>query len=57
MQVRAASSQFARWVNQHPIRAADDAHQLAFRQDGAASDAGPLGNMLHALNNLLGHLR
>ena len=50
MQVRAASGQFARRVNQHPIRRADDAHQLAFRHDGAASHTGPLGNMLHALN-------
>src|SRR5512141_806019 len=40
MQVRAASSQFARGVNQHPIRAAHDAHQLAFSHHGAASDAG-----------------
>ncbi len=57
MQVGAASSQLTGGVNQHPIRTANDAHQLTFRQDGAAPDTGPLGNMLHALNNLFGHLR
>ena len=57
MQIRAASSQFARRIHQHSVRAPNDAHQLAFRQHGAASNAGPLGDVLHPLKRFLGHLR
>ena len=57
MQVSAASGQFARRINHHPIRTADDAHQLPLCQYRAASNAGPLGYVLHALNSFLGHLR
>lgn len=56
MQVRTSSGQFARRVNRHPIRRADNAYQLAFRHHGTASNTGPLGNMLHALNRFLRHL-
>ena len=56
MQVRAASSQFTRWVNQHPACRADDAHQLAFCHHGAASNTSALGNVLYALHNFPGHL-
>ena len=56
MQVRAASSQFTRWVNQHPACRADDTHQLAFRHHGATSNTSALGDVLHALRNFPGHL-
>ena len=56
MQVRAAPSQFTRRVNQHPVCRADDAHQLAFRHHGAASNTSALGNVLHALHNFPSHL-
>ncbi len=57
MQVRAASSQLARRIHPHTVRAADDAHQLAFRQYSAASNASALRDVLHTLNRFLGHLR
>ncbi len=57
VQVRAASSQLARRIDPHPVRAADNAHQLPFGQHGAASNASALGDVLHTLNRFLGHLR
>ncbi len=57
MQICAASRQFSGRVNQHPIRRADHAHQLAFCHHGAASHTSALGNMLHALNRFLRHLQ
>ena len=57
VQIRAASSQLARRVYQHSIGAADDAHQLPLGEHSAASNASPLGNVLHTLNRFLGHLR
>ncbi len=56
VQICAASSHFTRWVNDHSIRAADNTHQLPFRQYGATSNASSLGNVLHTLNGFLGHL-
>jgi hypothetical protein len=57
MQVRAASGQLARRIDHHPIRTADDAHQLSLCQYRATSNAGSLGYVFHALNGFLGHLR
>ena len=57
MQIRAASRQFSGRVNQHPIRCADHAHQLAFCHHGAASHTSALGNMLYALDRFLRHLQ
>lgn len=56
MQIRAASSYFTRRVYEHPICAADNAHQLPFRQHGATSNASALGDVLYTLNGFLGHL-
>ncbi len=56
MQISPAPSDFSRRVDLHPVRAADNAHQLAFCQYGAASNASALGDMLDALNGFLGHL-
>ena len=57
MQICTTSRQLARQVDQHPVGAAHDAHQLSLCLYGAASNATPLGNVLHALNSFLGHLR
>ena len=56
MQICAAPRHLTRRVHQHPIRAADNAHQLAFCQDGATSNASPLGDVLDTLSAFLGHL-
>ncbi len=57
MKISTAPCQLAGWIHHHTALATDDPHELALGQYRAASDAGALGNVLHALKSLLGHLR
>ena len=57
MQVSASPGKFASWVNLYPVGRTYDPHHLPFRQNFAASHAGPLGYMLYALSRFLDHLQ